>query len=71
MAKKVNMSPGYMQKVRRERRLQSFKVGLTPNRSDRQNASATNRSRGETYVEADFNQLPGRQDDESVDEIIS
>lgn len=77
VAKKVNMSPGYVQKVRRERGLQSFKVRLAPNRSDKQNSSAKTRSRklydkiihnfdcvimdDETYVKADFNQLPGHQ----------
>lgn len=76
VAKKVKMSPGYVQKVRKAEGLQSYKVPLVPNRNDKQNTSAKTRSRklydnivhnydciimdDETYVKADFNQIPGQ-----------
>lgn len=75
-AKKVHMSPGYVQKVRKEEGLQSYKVPLVPNRNDKQQKTAKYRSRklydnivhnfdcmimdDETYVKADFNQIPGQ-----------
>lgn len=75
-AKKVKMSPGYVQKVRKEKGLKSYKVSMVPNRNDKQQATAKYRSRklydnivhnfdcmimdDETYVKADFNQIPGQ-----------
>ena len=69
------MSPGYVQKVRKEKGLQSYKVLLVPNSSDKQNTTAKYRSRklydnivhnfdciimdDETYVKVDFKQIPG------------
>lgn len=77
VAKKVNMSSSYVQKVRQQAGLQSFKVKIAPNRNDKQNKAAKTRARklydkvihkydcvvmdDETYVKADFKQLPGQQ----------
>ena len=70
------MSSGYVQKVRKEKGLQSYKVPLAPNRSDKQNTTAKYCSRklynnivhnfdciimdDETYVKSDFKQIPGQ-----------
>lgn len=77
VAKKVNMSSSYVQKVRRQAGLHSFKVNAAPNRNDKQNKTAKTRARklydkvirnfncivmdDETYVKADFKQIPGQQ----------
>lgn len=77
VAKKVKMSPSFVQKVKKSAGLKSFKVGVAPNRNDSQNKSAKSRSRklydtmlkeydciildDETYCKADFKQIPGLQ----------
>lgn len=77
VAKKVCMSSSYVQKVRKQAGLQSFKVNAAPNRNDKQNKTAKTRARklydqvinkfdcivmdDETYVKADFKQIPGQQ----------
>ena len=74
--KNVHMSPGYVHKIRIEKGLQSYKVSLVPNKSDKQNTTAEYRSQklydnivhnfdciimdDETYVKADFKQIPGQ-----------
>src|SRR5215207_9985614 len=77
VAKKVKMSASYVQKVKTRSQLKTFKVQIAPNRRDKQNESAKTRSRklyeqilskhkcvimdDETYVLADYKQLPGQE----------
>lgn len=77
VAKKMQVSSSFVQKVRKAKGLRSFKVNPAPNRNDKQNKVAKTRARklydkviknfdciimdDETYVKADFKQIPGRQ----------
>lgn len=75
VARKIKMSPGFVQKSRQRQGLRSFKVKTVPNRNDKANLTAKTRARklycelltkfscvvmdDETYVLEDFKQLPG------------
>lgn len=77
IAKKVQMSPSYVQKAKKREGFQTYKVNVAPNRDDKQNKSAKTRARklydsllmkhdcvildDETYIKADFNQIPGQE----------
>lgn len=77
VAKKINMSKSYVQKVKKRAGLQTFKVGVSPNRDEKQNTVAKTRARklydqwlpkfdcivmdDETYIKADFKQIPGQE----------
>lgn len=77
VAKKVKMSPSYVQKAKKRNKLKTFKVSVAPNRDDHQNKIAKTRARklyetmllnfqcilmdDETYVKSDFKQLPGQE----------
>lgn len=75
VARKIGMSPGFVQKSKQRLGLKSYKVKTVPNRNDKQNLAAKSRARrlyceyltkfscvvmdDETYVLEDFQQLPG------------
>jgi transposase len=77
VARKVQMSQSYVQKVKSRAGLKSFKAQAAPNRDARQNLSAKQRARklydnfltkfscvvmdDETYIKADFQQIPGQE----------
>lgn len=77
VAKKVKMSQSYVQKVKRRAGLRSHKAQAAPDRDSKHNLSAKKRSRklyenfitkfacvvmdDETYVKADFKQIPGQE----------
>ena len=77
VAKKVQMSQSYVQKVKSRADLKSYKGQAAPNRDAKQNLSAKRRARklyndlmtkfecvvldDETYIKADFKQIPGQE----------
>lgn len=77
VAKKVGVSQSYVQKVKTRAGLHTFKVQNFPNRDERQQTVAKTRARklytemltkysccvmdDETYVKADFQQMPGQE----------
>lgn len=77
VAKKCNVSVGFVQKTMKRAGLHVYKVQKAPNRNEKQNMTAKTRARklytklltkscclvmdDETYVKADFRQLPGQE----------
>lgn len=77
VADKCSVSKSYVQKIKKNAGLKSYKVTTTPNRDEKQEISAKSRCRklydqlltkydcivmdDETYVKADFKQLPGEE----------
>lgn len=77
VAKKVKVSKSYVQKIKNYAGLKTYKAVVRPNRSEKQETSVKSRCRklydqfltkydclvmdDETYVKADFNQLPGQE----------
>lgn len=75
VAKKLHLSRSFVQKAKTKAGLRTFKVQKAPNRDEKQNKSAKTRARklylnmltkveccimdDETYVKADFKQIPG------------